>query len=129
MCCGASPNHMERNMKSLLKKFVLLASVCALFAGCAREQSAKVAATVDLDFVNAYDAFEMAKNPRAKVASGDTVSVSETNLYRWNIKTICRRNLKPIPGLQFYWMNPSHYRSWPIILIRSPGFRLKSINK
>ena len=36
-----------------------------------------VAASVDKDFVNAYDAFEMSKNPRAKVASGDTVSMSE----------------------------------------------------
>ncbi len=45
--------------------------------GCAVKESAKVASTVDQDFVNAYDAFEMAKNPRAKVASGDTVSMSE----------------------------------------------------
>ena len=45
--------------------------------GCAYRESAKVAASVDQDFVNVYDAFEMAKNPRAKVASGDTVSMSE----------------------------------------------------
>ena len=64
-------------MKALLKKFVVFAFLGAVLAGCAREQSAKVASTVDQDFVNAYDAFEMAKNPRAKVASGDTVSVSE----------------------------------------------------
>ena len=48
-----------------------------MLAGCAREKSAMVAASVDKDFVNAYDAFEMSKNPRAKVASGDTVSMSE----------------------------------------------------
>ena len=47
------------------------------FAGCATRDSAKVAASVDQDFVNVYDAFEMAKNPTAKVASGDTVSMSE----------------------------------------------------
>ncbi|MBO4683554.1 MAG: hypothetical protein J5611_03190, partial [Alphaproteobacteria bacterium] len=35
------------------------------------------AASVDQDFVNVYDAYEMAKNPTAKVASGDTVSMSE----------------------------------------------------
>ena len=64
-------------MKAFLKKFIMFACAVMLFAGCAREQSAKVAATVDQDFVNAYDAFEMAKNPRAKVASGDTVSMSE----------------------------------------------------
>ena len=64
-------------MKAFLKKFIMFACAVMLFTGCAREQSAKVAATVDQDFVNAYDAFEMAKNPRAKVASGDTVSMSE----------------------------------------------------
>lgn len=46
-------------------------------AGCVREQSVQVASAVDQDFVNAYDAFEMAKNPRAKVSSNDTVSMSE----------------------------------------------------
>lgn len=49
----------------------------AMVAGCATKDSAKVAASVDQDFINAYDAFEMSKNPRAKVASGDTVSMSE----------------------------------------------------
>lgn len=48
-----------------------------VLAGCTAKESAKVAASVDQDFINAYDAFEMAKNPRAKVASGDTVSMSE----------------------------------------------------
>ncbi|MFQ6777883.1 MAG: hypothetical protein ACLRFI_01120 [Alphaproteobacteria bacterium] len=51
--------------------------IAVLVAGCAVRESAKVAATVDQDFINAYDAFEMAKNPRAKVATSDTVSVSE----------------------------------------------------
>ncbi|MBN1325066.1 MAG: hypothetical protein JW974_02510 [Alphaproteobacteria bacterium] len=45
--------------------------------GCAQKESKKVAAEVDQNFVNAYDAFELAKNPRAKVNSGDTVSMSE----------------------------------------------------
>ena len=60
-----------------VKIFVMCALVLAGLAGCATKESAKVAASVDQDFVNAYDAFEMAKNPRAKVASGDTVSMSE----------------------------------------------------
>jgi len=64
-------------MKNLIKMFVVCGVVCMMVAGCAHKESAKVAASVDQDFVNAYDAFEMAKNPRAKVASGDTVSMSE----------------------------------------------------
>lgn len=60
-----------------IKLFVISAAVCAICSGCAKKESAKVAASVDQDFINAYDAFEMAKNPRAKVASGDTVSMSE----------------------------------------------------
>ena len=59
-----------------MKIFVMCAVLLGL-SGCATKESAKVAASVDQDFVNAYDAFEMAKNPRAKVASGDTVSMSE----------------------------------------------------
>lgn len=45
--------------------------------GCATKESAKVAAEVDQTFVNAYDAFEMAKNPKGRVANGDTISMSE----------------------------------------------------
>lgn len=59
-------------------KFLVFSMIAILaFGGCAKRESAKVAASVDQDFINAYDAFEMAKNPRAKVASGDTVSMSE----------------------------------------------------
>jgi Flp pilus assembly secretin CpaC len=63
----------------MLKAFKFFVALFAfvVVAGCAARNSAKVAATVDKDFVNVYDAFEMAKNPRAKVASGDTVSMSE----------------------------------------------------
>lgn len=64
-------------MTNPIKTFVMCAAVCAIAAGCTTRESAKVAASVDQDFINAYDAFEMAKNPRAKVASGDTVSMSE----------------------------------------------------
>ena len=46
-------------------------------AGCTLRESAKVSATVDQNFVNAYEALEMSRNPRAKIASGDTVSLSE----------------------------------------------------
>ena len=64
-------------MRKSLKFLVLCGVVLVSLAGCAKRESAKVAASVDQDFINAYDAFEMAKNPRAKVASGDTVSMSE----------------------------------------------------
>lgn len=64
-------------MKKLTRLFVMFALVAGMLGGCIRKDSAKVAASVDQDFVNAYDAFEMSKNPRAKVASGDTVSMSE----------------------------------------------------
>ena len=64
-------------MRKSLKVLVLCGVVLAGLSGCAKRESAKVAASVDQDFINAYDAFEMAKNPRAKVASGDTVSMSE----------------------------------------------------
>ncbi|MCR4917874.1 MAG: hypothetical protein K5912_02935 [Alphaproteobacteria bacterium] len=63
-------------MIKLIRFFV--AVVClGLVVACTQKQSAKVAASVDQDFVNAYDALEMAKNPRAKVDSSDTVSMSE----------------------------------------------------
>ena len=64
-------------MTNPFKLLVMCSLVFATVTGCARKESAKVAASVDQDFINAYDAFEMAKNPRAKVASGDTVSMSE----------------------------------------------------
>ena len=64
-------------MTKPIKFFVMCGILCAIATGCAKEESAKVAASVDQDFINAYDAFEMAKTPRAKVASGDTVSMSE----------------------------------------------------
>ena len=64
-------------MIKTLRLIVMCTLVMATITGCAKKESAKVAASVDQDFINAYDAFEMAKNPRAKVASGDTVSMSE----------------------------------------------------
>lgn len=64
-------------MRKSLKFLILCGVVLATVTGCAKRESTKVAASVDQDFINAYDAFEMAKNPRAKVASGDTVSMSE----------------------------------------------------
>ena len=64
-------------MKKIMKLFGLWALVLVTVTACAKKESVKVAASVDQDFINAYDAFEMAKNPRAKVASGDTVSMSE----------------------------------------------------
>lgn len=64
--------------KNNLNIFTLCSLILAIvLGGCAAKESKKVSATVDKDFVNAYDAFEMAKNPRAKVTSGDTVSMSE----------------------------------------------------
>lgn len=64
-------------MKFLKQLLIINCSLLILLTGCARRESQRVAAAVDQDFVNAYDAFEMSKNPRAKVTSTDTVSMSE----------------------------------------------------
>ena len=56
---------------------ICLIGLIIALTGCTLKESAKVSAEVDQNFVNAYEAFEMAKNPRAKVTGGDTVSVSE----------------------------------------------------
>ncbi len=64
-------------MKMRLNMFLIGTVFAGLLAGCTLQESAKVSASVDQNFVKAYEAFEMAKNPRAKVASGDTVSMSE----------------------------------------------------
>jgi len=64
-------------MKMRLNMFFIGTVFAGLLAGCTLQESAKVSASVDQNFVKAYEAFEMAKNPRAKVASGDTVSMSE----------------------------------------------------
>ena len=42
-------------------KFFVMCGLCAVLAACAKEESVKVASSVDQDFINAYDAFEMAK--------------------------------------------------------------------
>ncbi|MCL2748667.1 MAG: hypothetical protein FWE50_01185 [Alphaproteobacteria bacterium] len=67
-------------MKKLLKPSLLtlgfgLLAVSLLF-GCAKKESAQVAATVDQDFINAHEAFELSKGPKARV-SNDTISTSE----------------------------------------------------
>lgn len=85
-------------MTKYIKIFAAVVSV-AILGGCAHHESAKVSASVDQDFVNVYDAFEMAKTPRAKVTSSDTVSMSEgvwlgDNLCWLNIKMICHHNTK-----------------------------------
>ncbi len=64
-------------MIKLTKIFVMCAALGLFVTGCTKQESAKVAASVDQDFINAYDAFKMSKNPRVKVTSGDTVSMSE----------------------------------------------------
>ena len=64
-------------MKKYFNLYFVVALMGGVLAGCTLRESAKVSASVDQNFVNAYEAFEMAKNPRAKVASGDTVSTSE----------------------------------------------------
>lgn len=64
-------------MTKPINYFVMCTALGLMLGACTTKESAKVAASVDQDFINAYDAFEMAKNPRAKVASGDTVSMSE----------------------------------------------------
>lgn len=81
-------------MNKIFKLLAVFGLVCVALAGCATKESAKVAAAVDTDFINAYDAFEMAKNPRAKVATGDTVSMSE-GVWLGNTSTVLehRNNL------------------------------------
>ena len=64
-------------MKLRLNIFLVGLFFGAVLSGCTLHESAKVSAEVDQNFVNAYEAFEMAKNPRAKVYDGDTVSMSE----------------------------------------------------
>jgi hypothetical protein len=63
-------------MTELKLKTLLTFAVLPLVLSCAKTESQQVAGVVDNDFVNAYNAFEMAKNPSAKV-SNDTVSTSE----------------------------------------------------
>ena len=64
-------------MKIRLNIFYVVLVLTGLLSGCTLHESAKVSAAVDNNFTKAYEAFEMAKNPRAKAASGDTVSMSE----------------------------------------------------
>ena len=64
-------------MKIIFNKWLFCFCIGAVLTGCTLHESAKVSSAVDQNFVNAYEAFEMAKNPRAKVADGDTVSMSE----------------------------------------------------
>jgi Flp pilus assembly secretin CpaC len=61
------------------KKISLLFVLCSVFlmGACVKRESQKVAATVDQDFINAFDAFQMAKRPTARV-SNDTIAVSES---------------------------------------------------
>ena len=63
-------------MKIRLKICLIVYCMTAMLAGCTLHESAKVSAAVDQNFVNAYEAFEMAKNPGAKVST-DTVTTSE----------------------------------------------------
>lgn len=49
----------------------------AMLAGCTLHESAKVSATVDRDFSNAHEAFEMSKRPNSSLAVNDTVSMSD----------------------------------------------------
>jgi len=66
-----------------------------LLAGCTVRESAKVSSAVDQNFVNAYEAFEMAKNPKMKVVNGDTVSISE-GVWLGNKSTVAEhRNALP----------------------------------
>lgn len=69
--------NMKKTSMNFGRAFLFVSCLTPLLMGCATKESKKVAAEVDQNFVNAYDAFEMAKNPRAKVDSGDTVAMSE----------------------------------------------------
>jgi len=61
-----------------MKKIIVISSLLfSIFVGgCIKKDSVQVASAVDKDFVNAYDAFEMSRNPKAKIST-DTISTSE----------------------------------------------------
>jgi len=61
----------------MTKRFYICFIVGAVLAGCTMRESAKVSATVDRDFLNAHEAFEMSKRPNSNVAKNDTVTVSD----------------------------------------------------
>ena len=91
-------------------KFFVAVGMFVAFAGCSFRNSAKVAATVDKDFLNVYDAFEMAKNPRAKVTRVIQFPCPKacglaTSRCWWNTKIICPNNMKQILELRFCCMN------------------------
>lgn len=65
-----------KNLFGMNCKKWLLAGLLPIVIACAKQESQQVASTVDQDFINAYQAFEMAKNPRANVTN-DTVTTSE----------------------------------------------------
>ncbi|MCL2538637.1 MAG: hypothetical protein FWE52_04170 [Alphaproteobacteria bacterium] len=77
-----------------MKKIIAIFTVVLVTVGCARQESRQVAATVDQDFMNAYDAFQMAKQPTAK-RSNDTVSVSESVWLGNQSTTLAHRNNLP----------------------------------
>ncbi|MDR1826313.1 MAG: hypothetical protein LBQ49_01315 [Rickettsiales bacterium] len=60
----------------MMRKTLVLSLIVPVILSCAKQESIEVSSAVDQDFLNAYAAFEMAKNPQAKV-SNDTVSTSE----------------------------------------------------
>ena len=68
---------MKKTAQIFGKNLLVVLCLVPIVLGCAKKESAQVAAEVDQNFINAYDAFEMAKNPRAKISSSDTVSMSE----------------------------------------------------
>ena len=53
-------------MKIRFNIFLTWCFMGVLLAGCTLHESAKVSAEVDQNFVNAYEAFELSKTPRAK---------------------------------------------------------------
>jgi len=73
-------------MKRSFQIFSFALCIAPLLFGCATTDSQKVAGSVDQDFVNAYDAFQMSKTPTTK-ASSDSVSISE-NVWLGSTSTI-----------------------------------------
>lgn len=61
----------------MTNRFYICLIVGAMLTGCTMRESAKVSATVDKDFLNAHEAFEMSKRPNSNVAKNDTVTVSD----------------------------------------------------
>ncbi|MCL2758080.1 MAG: hypothetical protein FWE64_02030 [Alphaproteobacteria bacterium] len=78
-------------------KASMLCALCSmlLLASCAKKESQQVAGSVDHDFINAFDAFQMSRQPTAR-ASNDTVAISDA-VWLGN-RSIVLEHRNPLPS-------------------------------